>query len=323
MKKLLSMIAVLSLLSLTFSGCATAANTTSAASAAASTAPAASAASEAAAENMPSKFVIAYLPGDATNKNGDARKGMEADLSKAIGIPVEEFQASDYNAVIEAMRTGKVDMALFGPLSLVLAADRANAEAIGMIGTKGDKASAHYNSVFIVKADSPIQKITDIKGKKIAFVDANSTSGNLVPSYEIMNNFKDESLTMDSLHTNGKFFSSAIYSGGHPASMQAVLKGDVDVAPVATDSLKTAEASGDVDAKKIRVIYKSFDIPNSPMAIWGKLPQTLKQKVTTFLTTYENNEYFSKMLAYDNGCFYPCTNDDFKQVADLNKKING
>jgi phosphonate transport system substrate-binding protein len=275
------------------------------------------------AAKTPSTFVIAYLPGDATSKNGPARSAMEKDLSKAIGIPVKETQVTDYNAAIEAMRVGKVDMALFGPLSFALAYKRANAEPVGMIGTRKDgKAKAHYNSLFIVKADSDIKTIKDIKGKKIAFVDPNSTSGNLVPSAEIMKNFASDKLTLDALHTNGKFFESAIYTNSHPASMQAVIKGDVDVAPVASDELKAAEDSGTVKKSDIRTIYTSTNIPNSPMAIWGKLPSTLKANVTKFMLNYKNNNYFKNMLGYDGGCFFKTSISDYQGIIDLNNKLN-
>ena len=63
------------------------------------------------------KFVITYLPNESTDKNADARKGMAGDLSKVLGMEVTELVSNDYNAVIEAMRTGKADMAYFGPLS--------------------------------------------------------------------------------------------------------------------------------------------------------------------------------------------------------------
>ena len=70
------------------------------------------------------KFVITYLPNESTDKNADARKGMAGDLSKVLGMEVTELVSNDYNAVIEAMRTGKADMAYFGPLSFCLAYER-------------------------------------------------------------------------------------------------------------------------------------------------------------------------------------------------------
>jgi phosphate/phosphite/phosphonate ABC transporters, periplasmic binding protein len=281
-----------------------------------------SSAAAASAAKAPSTFVIAYLPGDATSKNGPARSAMEKDLAKAIGIPVKEAQVSDYNAAIEAMRVGKVDMAFFGPLSFALAYKRADAQLVGMIGTKKDgKAKAFYNSLFIVKAGSAMKSIKDIKGKKIAFVDPDSTSGNLVPCGEIMNKFPNDKLTLASLHTNGKFFESAIYTNSHPASMQAVVKGDVDVAPVASDELKGAEDSGTIKASDIKIIYKSQNIPNSPMAIWGKLPTTLKTKVTNFLLGYKNNDYFKNMLGYDGGCFFKTSLSDYQGIINLYNKL--
>ena len=247
---------------------------------------------------------------------------MDKDLSKAIGIPVEETQSTDYNAIIEAMRTGKVDMAFYGPLSYAMATKRADAVAVGMVGTKSTgKEGASYTSEFIVRNNSPIKTIDDIKNKKIAFVDPDSTSGNMVPAAELIKHFSANKLTVDDLHTNGKFFSSAIYSGSHAASIQAVLKGDVDVAPVASDELATAEKSGIAKTGELRTIYTSVKIPNSPMAVWGKLPPDLIKKVQKFLTSYHNNEYFSKMLGYDGGCFFPVSTSDYKQVIDLNNEL--
>lgn len=123
------------------------------------------------------KFVITYLPNESTDKNADARKGMAGDLSKVLGMEVTELVSNDYNAVIEAMRTGKADMAYFGPLSFCLAYERAGAEPIGMIAKDKDKKNATYKSVLVTSSkNTDINSIQDIKGKTMAFVDPNSTS---------------------------------------------------------------------------------------------------------------------------------------------------
>lgn len=270
----------------------------------------------------PKKFTIAYLPNESTEQNADARNGMAKDLSKAIGMDVVEFQASDYNAVIEAMRTGKADMAYFGPLSFCLAYERAKAEPLGMKAKNGDKALATYKSVLIVKKDSPIQSIKDIKGKKMAFVDPNSTSGNMIPSAEIMKSFADLKLTMDDLHTNGKFFNAVSFSGKHQAGLQAVLKGDVDVAPISDQILASEIAAGNAPSEGVRVIYSSAPIPSEPMAIRGDLSQDLKDKVKNFILTYSNEVYFEKVIGSKTARFVPCTIDDYKAIIELNKQLN-
>ena len=56
-------------------------------------------------------FVIAYAPNESTDESADAREGLAKDLEKELGVKVEEIQASDYNAIVEALRTGKADAA--------------------------------------------------------------------------------------------------------------------------------------------------------------------------------------------------------------------
>lgn len=271
----------------------------------------------------PQTFTIAYLPNEATEHNTDVRSGMAKALGEAIGMEVKEFQASDYASVIEAMRMGKVDMAYFGPLSFAMAYERAKAEPVAMKAHERDKNQATYKSVLIARTDNAkVNSIKDIKGRSIAFVDPASTSGNLVPSAAIMAAFPDEHLTMDALHTNGTFFSSVMFSGKHQAGLQAVLKGDVDIAPISDKILESEFAKGYADSTKIKIIYSSKPIPAEPMAVRGDLPADLKAKIKQFLITYDNADYFDKVLGNRDDRFIECTVEDYRDIIELNKQLN-
>ena len=127
-------------------------------------------------------FTIAYAPNESTTQSADARNGLAKDLGAFLGCEVEEIQSTDYNAIVEALRTGKADMAYMGSQALALGVTRSKMEPIVMKAADGDKAKAIYHSVFIVNsANKDINSIQDFKGKTIAFVDPGSTSGNLVP----------------------------------------------------------------------------------------------------------------------------------------------
>ena len=269
------------------------------------------------------KFVITYLPNESTDKNADARKGMAADLSKALGMEVTELISNDYNAVIEAMRTGKADMAYFGPLSFCLAYDRAGVEPIGMIAKNKDKKNATYKSVLITNSkNSDINGIQDIKGKTMAFVDPNSTSGNLIPSAAIMKAFPNEKLSMDELHTNGKFFQAVSFSGKHQAGLAAVVKGDVQVAPI-SDAILAAELNaGRADKNDVKVIFASDPIPSEPMAIRKDLPADVKEKVKQFVLSYDNAAYYKGVMGAEDKRFVECSIEDYKGIIELNKALN-
>ena len=95
------------------------------------------------------KFVIAYAPNESTDQSSDARNGLSKDLSELLGCEVEEIQASDYNAIIEALRTGSADMAYMGANAIALGAERANIEPIAMKAEDGDPEKAVCTPVLI------------------------------------------------------------------------------------------------------------------------------------------------------------------------------
>ncbi len=225
-------------------------------------------------------FTIAYAPNESTEQSADARNGLANDLSEALGCEVEEIQASDYNAIIEALRTGKADMAYMGPLALALGVERANVSPIVMKAEDGDPDKAIYHSVLVTSSkNDDIGSIADIKGRTMAFVDPDSTSGNLVPTAEIIKAFPDENLNSDVLHTNG--------------------------------------AEGDV-----KVIHESGAIPAEAMVVAESVSQETRDKLTDFLTAYDNEEYFTQVIKKEGARFIACDITDYEPIIELNNIIN-
>ena len=77
-------------------------------------------------------FYHAYAPNESTTDSTDARSTLAKDLGKVINMEVKEIQASDYTAIIEALRTGKADMAYMGALAVAMGAERAGVTPIVM-----------------------------------------------------------------------------------------------------------------------------------------------------------------------------------------------
>jgi phosphonate transport system substrate-binding protein len=105
-------------------------------------------------------------------------------MSKATGLKVNAFYATDYAGVIEAMRFNKVQVAWFGNKSGMEAVDRASGEVFAQVVSK-DGSTGYYSHI-IVRADSPYHKLEDIlkcdKSINFGIGDPNSTSGFLVPT---------------------------------------------------------------------------------------------------------------------------------------------
>lgn len=268
-------------------------------------------------------FTIAYAPNESTAASADARKGLADDLGKALGVKVAEIQATDYNAIIEALRTGKAEMAYMGSQALALGRTRTKIEPIVMKAAQGRKDLAVYHSVFIVKKDSPIKEFKDIKGRTIAFVDPGSISGNLVPTAEIIKAFPDDKLTSDELHANGKFFQAVSFSGAHQAGLQAVLNGDVDVVPISDQILASEIEHGNAPRDGVKVIHESAPIPAECMVVSERVKPEDAKKLQDFLTGYQNEKYFTDVIKLPGARFVKASMEDYEPIIELSKLING
>lgn len=268
-------------------------------------------------------FTIAYAPNESTEQSADARNGLAGDLSEVLGCEVEEIQASDYNAIIEALRTGKADMAYMGGLNLALGVERAGIEPIVMKADDGDPEKAVYHSLLITSSkNEDIYSIEDIQGKTMAFVDPNSTSGNLIPTSEIIKAFPDENLNSDMLHTNGEFFEAVSFSGKHQAGLQAVIMGDVDVAPISDQILEAEIAAGNASADDIRIIHESAPIPSEAMVVGKHVDEETREQLTEFLVNYDNEAYFTDVIKNEGARFVACDISDYEPIIELNETIN-
>lgn len=195
-------------------------------------------------------------------------------LTRVLGTKVTLRVANDYAAVMEGQRSGTVHFASYGPASFARArVTGVKTDAFGIEvnsdGTKG------YYSVFYVRANSPYQKIEDLKGKAVGLVDPNSTSGYNMPLY---------ALDKMGIKPN-EFFSNMVVTGSHENAVLALAQGTVDVAAnfwnAENDSnLTRMAAKGLAKQEDFRIIYKSDLIPNSPFAYLASLPADLKAAIT-------------------------------------------
>jgi phosphonate transport system substrate-binding protein len=89
-------------------------------------------------------------------------------IGEKLGCKVEVFVATSYNAEIEAMRNGKLEIGEFGPLGYVLAHQVAKAEAVAAFGADDGKPQTYWASI-VTYPDTGIKTVADIKDRSFAF----------------------------------------------------------------------------------------------------------------------------------------------------------
>ena len=251
---------------------------------------------------------VGLIPSEDAQAMIRASQQVMDQLAEKTGMKVRPFVANDYNGVIEALRSGKLDIAYLGPFSYVLASSIANAEAFAVAVTKKTGKSA-YHSVVITRKDSGLDSVARLQRKTFAFVDPTSASGHLFPKAGLLADGFDPD----------KHFSRVIFSGSHDANIMAVANGKVDGAAVADRIFESAVAKGVVKAEDFQVIWRSQPIPESPM-VWRKsLDAATKHKVAAAPAEIKGLPWGDQGVL--NG-FAPTTDKAYDVVRQTAKALN-
>jgi phosphonate transport system substrate-binding protein len=188
-------------------------------------------------------------------------------IGDKVGCNVEVFVATGYNAEIEAMRNGKLELAEFGPLGYVLAHRVAKAEAVGAFGSVDNKPVGYWASI-VTYPSSGIKTVAEIRGHSFAFSDAASTSGHLFPAYGLRKAGLDPEKDI-----------KAIYAGSHTASFEAIYNHKVDAGELNSEQVESATQRGHYKDGDFVFLWKSDPIPTDPFAVRGDLPEAFKKRL--------------------------------------------
>lgn len=236
---------------------------------------------------------VQFVP---TNNDGsmEAKTGPFADyLSEKLGMDVNVTLATDYSTIVEAMASGKVDLGIMPPAAYVQARNLDAAEAIlssQLVKYDEDTEEpieGEYTSTFkgevLVKADSDMESLEDLKGKKIATLSPNSASGYIYPVAE-MKDLGIDPLTDCTLTTVNDI----------PSEMTAVLNGQQDACFVFQGARYVFSSKfTDYDLyKDLKVLYLTEgDIPNDAIAVQPSMDDDLKAQIKdVFLNMADDEE---------------------------------
>ena len=130
------------------------------------------------------ELVLAVVPAENASGVPTLSRRSSPISSKQLGTKVTLRVANDYAAVIEGQRAGNIHIALLRP-GLLRPRRMTGVKTEPSPSTVNNDGTIGYYSVFYVRADSPYQKIEDLKGKNLGLVDPNSTSGNNMPRFAL------------------------------------------------------------------------------------------------------------------------------------------
>jgi phosphonate transport system substrate-binding protein len=202
-------------------------------------------------------------------------------LGKLVGVPVRVTVASDYAAVIEALRNRSADLAFVHPGGYVLASREAKARIVAKNLWHG---KSSFTARIYVRRDSGIKTVEDLRGRTIAFVDPASSSGYIYPMVLLV---KRGLVTNRDPKT---FFKEVMFSGAHDASMRAILNGHVD-AIASFDMAREQYLKDPAEREKLIVVAETEPIPEAGIAARDGLDPALFARVRAALLQIRGPAY--------------------------------
>jgi phosphonate transport system substrate-binding protein len=244
----------------------------------------------------PKTLQVALLPDENAAKVIQDNDGLRAYLEKGLGKKVAFHVLTSYAAMIEATRNGRIDLAFFGPLSYCMAKDKCSIEPFA---AKLKDGSVTYKSVVIAGADSGIQGIEEIKGKRMAYGDQASTSSHLIP----------KGVLAARGVRPGDYQES--FLGKHDAVALNVMRRNVDAGGLSQTIFNSLLEKGTIDKSRIRVIAESDPIPEYPWVMQSDLLPELKQKIRLSFLNLRDPEILKPLKA--DG-FAPIQDSDYDVI---------
>jgi phosphonate transport system substrate-binding protein len=222
----------------------------------------------------PQKVVIALKPDKNPDQMMAERESLQKYLSEKLGKPVEVIIPLSAAVINEGFANGTIDIGYLSGNDLINAKD---AELL-LVGEINGKTT--YKSYWVALKDKPYAKVEDLKGKSIAFASKTSTSGFIIPLWDLRRkNLVSEKADPEEFFGKGNVF----YGTGYVSAVERVLSGEAEAAAVSYYVLDETKHLTDEQRAKLKKVAEQGDVPTHIIAVRKSLTGPDRDKLKAAL----------------------------------------
>lgn len=252
----------------------------------------------------PETLRVALLPDENASEIIKNNEPLKSHLEEQVGLEVELVVTTDYSSMIEAMARGRLELGYFGPLSYVLAQEKADIEPFAALQeVEGEDPT--YQSVFIANSESGIETLDDVAGKTVAWGDQASTSSHLIPKAMLA---EGADLRVD----HGDYEEQHVDS--HDAVALTVQNGNADAGGMSLPIYERMAEEGLIDPATVVKVQESEPYANYPWTMQSDLPEDLKEKLRRAFLDLEDP---AVLEPFDAAGFEEVIDSDYDAVREL------
>ncbi|MCF7976339.1 MAG: PhnD/SsuA/transferrin family substrate-binding protein [Phycisphaerae bacterium] len=223
---------------------------------------------------------------------GYLEKSLLDELGRPVSVWLKIFKT--YEEGKDALVKGQVDFVRFGPASYIMS--KSLNPDIRLIAMELNKSKKRFKGIIFVRTDSPIQSLTDLKGKRFAFGDSNSTIGRYLAQAEMVT----AGLSCQDL-------ADYDYLLRHDIVAKAVLVGDYDAGSIKDSTFNKYNEDGE-----LRVL-KDFDNVTKPWIAKAGMPEQVFLALRKSLIGLHDPETLKALKV--SGFTY-CSDEDYEPVRE-------
>lgn len=246
---------------------------------------------------------------------GDHRAALAA-LCEALGGVLREqvtaFHPATYMELVDALQKDRVQYAWMSPALVVLAGEHIQLRPL--LSSVRDELTS-YRAALFVDARSSLHALSDLRGKRVAWVDQTSAAGYLYPRLELA----ARGIDVDEL------FAEELFLRSHADVVRAVLDGRADVGatyairPADGQSIRRAGFLDIAPDRPVRVLEYTEEIPNDAICGHGLLSKQEHRVFSNAILTLCEQERGRQLLfnAFHAERFVTTPRNTFKPLWEL------
>ncbi|MBS0657113.1 MAG: phosphate/phosphite/phosphonate ABC transporter substrate-binding protein [Verrucomicrobia bacterium] len=214
----------------------------------------------------PKKLVVALKPDKNPDQMVAERAALTSYLEKELKQPVEVIIPLSGAVIQEGFANGTIDLGYLSATDLLTARGKGTATLL-LAGEIDGKTT--YQSYWVTLKEKPYTKVEDLKGQRVAFASRTSTSGFVLPLWDLHQR-KLVSAAGDPEEFFGK--GNVFFGTGYVSAIEKVFTGEAEAAAVSYYVLDKDKHLTAEQRAKLRKLAEQGPVPTHVLAVRKSLP---------------------------------------------------